>query len=173
VRVDRPRATVSALPRRVTGRVGTPAAGTVTSVDLLQNSSVLLEGRSVATRHWVTVGRALVDPTGRFTVRRRSTVAVDRLRVRLVPHGSYAGASAPVPEPTISHCRFASRTHGFTVRCRTVAPDGAAARLVRNGVTVDRGIVRRGEVRLGGHGLRHTHTLLIRSAAGSTYRLPL
>ena len=173
VRVDRPRATVAALPRRVTGRVGKRAAGAVTSVDLLQNSTVLLRGRSVATRHWVTVGRALVGPTGRFTVDRRSKVAVNRLRVRLVPHGSYAGASASVPAPTISHCRFTRRTPGFTVRCRTVAPDGAAARLVRNGVSVDRGTVRRGEVRLSGDGLRHNHTLLVRSAAGSTYRLRL
>ena len=173
VRVDRPRATVSALPRRVTGRVGKRAAGAVTSVELLQNSSVLLEGRSVATRHWVTVGRALVGPTGRFTVDRRSKVAVNRLRVRMVPHASYAGASASVPAPTISHCRFTRGTPGFTVRCRTVAPDGAAARLVRHGVSVDRGIVRRGKVLLSGDGLRHSHTLLIRSAAGSAYRLRL
>ncbi len=173
LRVNRPRATLSALPRRVTGRVGTIAAGTFTSVERLQNSTVLLRGRSVTTRRWLTVGRALVGPTGRFTLHRTSTEKLNRLRVRLVPYASYAGASASVPAPTISQCRFSRQTDGFTVRCRTEASDGAAARLVRNGVSVDRDIVRLGEVRLSGHGPRNTHTLLIRSTAGTTYRLRL
>jgi hypothetical protein len=166
VRVDRPAPSRAVLPSRVTGRVGVPQRG-LTVTRKLAGAQVLLQARHAVGDAWTTVDRDRADRHGRFALSWRPKVRQGLLRVALLPHKKYAGSAAAVPQAQLSACKVARHGDGWSVSCLTTAKDGSRARLLRDGLLVDRARVRVGGVRL--HGTGSVSAYVIDIAAGSRH----
>ena len=80
------------------------------------------------------------------------------LRVVLKPYKSFAGSAAAVPAPKISACKVA-RSSGWTITCRTTAPNGSKVRLVKAGTIMDRARVLNQSLTVRGNGRVGQHTI--------------
>lgn len=153
IRVDRPRPTRTALPARVTGRVGRPVDGFSTT-RALTRSRVLLQARQSAGDPWTTVATDRADRRGRFELRWKPRTRWQVLRVAMVPRAGWAKSFAAVAEPAVSSCRVTRRAGGgsWTLTCATTARAGSPVRLVDGRAVLDRSKVRAGKLRVEGRG---------------------
>lgn len=152
IKIDRPRATRTVTPAKVTGRVGRVQKG-LTPTRRLKGATVLLQARKTAGDPWTTVDRDKVDKHGVFKLAWKPKVRLPLLQVALVPFRRYAGSSAAVPKPPISSCKVQRRASGgWTVTCLTTASNGSVARLFEGKKLLDQAKVKKGALRLHGSG---------------------
>lgn len=161
VKVAQPRPTRTALPPRVTGRVGLPING-LTVATSLSGTQVLLQVRATAGAPWVTVGRDQVDGLGRFALAWKPQARVGLLQVALRSVGGFAGSTAAVPEPKISSCKVTRRDKAWSVTCQTTAKNASTVHLLRKKNVVDKARVRAGSFHLNGKGKVGVHRIDIK-----------
>lgn len=172
VEVARPRPSRSALPSRVTGRVGRPVGGLTTARELV-GSRVVLEARDAEGALWSPVGAARVDDEGRFVLRWKPKAALRLLRVSLEPGAGFAGSASAVPEAQISACKIAHRGNRWSVTCRSTATSGSVVRLLDGRAVEDRSKVRRGSFTLVGRGRVWGHRIDLAVGKGRRVHLDL
>ncbi len=152
IKVDRPRATRTVTPAKVTGRVGRVQRG-LQPTRRLKGATVLLQARKTAGDPWTTVDRDKVNKRGEFALAWKPLVRLPLLQVALQPFRKYAGSSAAVPKPPISSCKVKRRgTDGWSVTCLTTAKNGSVARLLDGRTVLDKSKVKKGSLRLHGTG---------------------
>lgn len=172
VAVRRPAPLFTALPKRVTGVVGTPGH-TPKTTKRLNGATVLLQGQAGAGAPWVTVGRSTVSK-GAFALKWKRRAAVRSLRVALQPYKLMARSVSAVPVAPISACRKVNgRGQHWTLTCHTTAKKGTHARLFDGKRLVDRAKVAKGVVRVSGNGKIGRFVLVVDVSRKTHIRLAL
>jgi hypothetical protein len=172
VKVARPKPSRSALPSRVTGRIGVPING-LTVAGSLTGAQVLLQARPAAGAPWSTVDRDKADSAGKFVLTWNPKARLRLLRVVLLPVEGFSGSAAAVRTGQISACKVAGRRGGWSVTCRTTARTGSEVRLLKGGNVTDRARVRRGSFRVSGKGRVGAYTIDITVSKRRHIRLAL
>jgi hypothetical protein len=173
VKVDRPAATRTAAPGAVTGRIGVPDGGRLSSTKKLSGAKVLLQARAAAGDDWLTVDRDKADRAGRFALTWRPKPRLVLLRVVLPPRKKFAGSAAAVPAAPISGCTVEKQGPRWTLTCLTTAEDRSVVRLLRGHTVVDKARVREGAFRLHGTGAESTYAIDLSAGGRHHIRLDL
>ncbi len=163
VKVHKPKPHRAVLPPKVTGKVGS-FTKEFTTTPKLKGAKVVLQARPDAGSSWKTVAKDKVAKSGAYGLRWNPKKDMDRLRVVLKSHKSFAGSAATVPEAAISNCKVSKRAGGWSIRCDTTAKDDSRVRLLRTGKVVGFARVREGNFSLRGSGAVGGHTIDITAA---------